>query len=285
MSNTEQTKKDYSLENKLNKELEDKIEILFQRRYELNQNNECKISQKQIQADDLKIQVDFLHSKLLKNILHKEVKIICEQYSLLNIQECEDEVDLGYIIMITYERVAKKYKPDAGEFINYFTRAFKNNVINEAKTKVKKLTNVDSLDEPIKDSDSHQTVIDTISSRDYEQQESENETIRNLFCEIDRIYNERKSGQKNKAIAYTSMVMDYLLTMPEESLKRTITKYSFLQNQKKNILYFFQDKETVLTHIPQNVYASLCNVDNVVVCRLCSALVKRLKEEAVDKDF
>ena len=273
MSNTEQTKKDYSLENKLNKELEDKIEILFQRRYE------GKISQNQILADDLKIQVDFLKSKLLKNIIHKEVKILCERYGLLNIQECEEETDLGYIIMITYERVAKKYKPQAGRFINYFTRAFRNNVINEAKTKIKKLTNVDSLDEPIKDSDSHQTVIDTISSKDYEKQESENETIRKLFCEIDSIYKETKAGQKNKAIAYTSMVIDYLLTMPEELLERTITKYSFLQNQKKNILYFFQDKTSVLTHIPQNVYASLCNVDPVVICRLCSALGKRLREE------
>lgn len=273
MSNTEQTKKDYSLENKLNKELEDKIEILFQRRYE------GKISQNQILADDLKIQVDFLKSKLLKNIIHKEVKILCEQYGLLNIQECEEETDLGYIIMITYERVAKKYKPQAGKFINYFTRAFRNNVISETKSKIKKLANVDSLDDPIKDSDSKQTIGDTIASKNYEKQESENETIRKLFCEIDRIYNESKSGQKNKAIAYTSMVMDYLLTMPEELLERTITKYSFLQNQKKNILYFFQDKESVLSHIPQNVYARHCNANPVVICRLCSALVKRLKEE------
>lgn len=285
MSETEQTQKDYSLENEAGRQLENKIEMLFQRRARFLNNPV-------IVADyDLKIQSHLLNLKLLQNIFSNRVKTVLNVNNYEHFKELYKEVGFGDCFMETYHSVITNYVAGKGSFIKYFTASFKNNAYKAAvEYKEKSLkhglvgidsknVSVKSLDAPLKD-DEKQTFGDTLAANDNpdENNQPENEMIEKLFSKIESIYNETKSGQKNKSIAYTSKVIDYLLTLSREKLEQTVEKYSFLKPQKEMIMYFFQGTENGARHVPQKMYANFCNARVEVICRLSSALVDKLKE-------
>lgn len=285
MSETEQTQKDYSLENEAGRQLENKIEMLFHRRT-LFLNDPIKVA-----GYDLKIQSHLLNLKLLQNIFFNMVKTVLNVKNYEHFKELNEEVGFGVCFMETYHSVITNYVAGKGSFIKYFTASFKKNaykaaVIYKEKNIKHGLVGIDSknvlvksLDAPLKD-DEKQTFGDTLSANDKadENNQPENEMIEKLFSKIESIYNETKSGQKNKSIAYTSKVIDYLLTLSREKLEQTVEKYSFLKPQKEMIMYFFQGTENGARHVPQKMYANFCNARVEVICRLSSALVDKLKE-------
>jgi len=280
MSNKEYTENDYSHDKKVEKQLEEKIEKFFQRRYDLTEENRPVWSEKQVKADDLKILSELSNSKFFINYFNKIISDYCRKYSQSNFQEYEEEVDFWETLFKTYSNVTKAYKPNNGRFINYFTKAFGRNVSQRIKNILikKNKLKVESFDAPLNNSDSKSTLADVIQDKkNINHNDEEKKNIDILFSEIDKIYNKTKAGRKNKAIAYTSLVIDYLLTLTDEDLNTIISKYTFLQTQKENILYFFQDRSKALSHIPQNVFASVCNIDKVVLCRTCRALIKELQ--------
>ncbi|MCR5764623.1 MAG: hypothetical protein K6G09_01465 [Treponema sp.] len=285
MSETEQTKTDYSRENEAGKQLEAKIEMLYQQRAAFPKGST------KIAAYDLKIQSHLLNLKLLQNIFSNVIRTVLNVNNYNQLNELKEEIDFGLCFMETYESVMLNFKSEKGSFIKYFTSSFKNNVFKAAdlykKNNIKhgivginsKNVSVKSLDAPLKD-DEKQTFGDTIASNDKSDgnNQQEDEVVDKLFSEIDNIYNETKAGQANKSIAYTSKVIDYLLSLPKEKIEQTISKYNFLKPQKDIILYLFQITENTKNHIPQKMFAKLCNARTEVICRLSTALVERLKE-------
>ena len=285
MSETEQTQNDYSLENEAGRQLENKIEMLFQKR-EAFLKDPAKVN-----VYDLQIQSHLLNLKLIQNIFYNAVKTVLNVKNYEHFKELNEEVGFGVCFMETYHSVITNYVAEKGSFIKYFTASFKKNaykaaVIYKEKNIKHGLVGIDSknvlvksLDAPLKD-DEKQTFGDTLSANDKadENNQPENEMIEKLFSKIESIYNETKSGQKNKSIAYTSKVIDYLLTLPKEKIEQTILKYNFLKPQKDIILYLFQITENTKNHIPQKMFAKLCNARTEVICRLSTALVERLKE-------
>ena len=284
MSETEQTQNDYSLENEAGRQLENKIEMLFQKR-EAFLKDPAKVN-----VYDLQIQSHLLNLKLIHNIYSNAIRTVFYVRNKEQFKELQEEVSFGECFMETYNSVIANYVCGKGSFIKYFTSSFKKNTYEAAVGYKEKSTkhgvvginskniSVKSLDAPLKDDEKH-TFGDTIASNDKSDHEiePENEMIEKLFSKIDSIYNETKAGQANKSIAYTSKVIDYLLTLSKERLEQTIAKYSFLTPQKDMILYFFQGAEDGITHVPQKIYASLCHVRAEVICRLSTALTEKLK--------
>ena len=289
MPNTPNTQKDYSLENQAGKQLETKIEMLFQQRFVMSNGDMSVHAKDEIRVLDLQIQNLLLDLSILKNLFPKEIRNIFYQQKPAELELIKKHIGFGYCIFESYNKTKKKCNPEKGRFMQYFTVTFISRIHKEAsiykqdmrhgvKWADKKKLSVVSLDVPFND-DENQTLGETLSSpeQNYVDVEEENAAVHKLFAKIDTLYKETKAGQKNKSIAYTYKVLDYLLSLSKENAEQFIAKYDFLKPQKNNILHFFQEEKSVIKHVSQKIYSQLCNADNVIICRTCTELVKRLK--------
>ncbi|MCR4939160.1 MAG: hypothetical protein K5930_03500 [Treponemataceae bacterium] len=288
MPETIQQNKDYSRENEAGRQLEEKIEKLFQQRYSMSKAGGSGCFEKEIKKLDLKILVLLLDLSLFKNLFSKEVKDSFYQKSIEELESIKEVIDFGSCVFESYVKAKERCKLEKGRFMQYFTKVFiciiheeanvyKKEIQHGLKGVNKKKLSFVSLDSYC--NDGKQILSDTISSHDKDQIDIlvENEEINRLFTKIDCIYKETKAGQKNKSVAYTYKVLDYLLSLPASATEQLIEKYDFLKPQKENILHFFQDEGSVIKHVSQVIYAEICKTANVVISRTCKELVNRLK--------